>query len=101
MHLFCKHCLLVRRTQYMIRKLIAFVLTAAMALSLLTVSGAGALEARAEGEIELSSLEDVVAALGSNTRESLGTKTYKLNCNILNFHMWCTVYTKISKRIIS
>ena len=66
----------------MIRKLIAFVLTAAMALSLLTVSGAGALEARAEGEIELSSLEDVVAALGSNTRESLGTKTYKLTANI-------------------
>ncbi len=59
-----------------LKKVLALVLSLAMVFGTLTVT------ALADEAIELGTLQEVVDALGSNTRESLGTKTYKLTANI-------------------
>ena len=66
-----------------IKRSLSVLLSISLTLGMVSIFGVGGVvEAKGEGEIELSSLAEVVTALGSNTRESLGTKTYKLTANI-------------------
>lgn len=63
-----------------LRKLVSILMAFAMTLGMLSLGAAR--EAKADGEIELGTLAEVVAALGDSARTSLGTQTYKLTANV-------------------